>query len=167
MNIKTLIIITLCLCSLTVTAQMRTEVLLEKNWKFSRTDDAGAVQPNFDDAQWQTVTVPHDWAVYGPFDWNADLQKVAITQDGEKEATLKSGRTGGLPFIGVGWYRVKFQAPGFGSGKKASILFDGAMSNAHVYLNGQEVGYWPYGYNSFHFDVSPYLKEKDNVLAVR
>ncbi|MDR0844425.1 MAG: beta-galactosidase, partial [Tannerella sp.] len=80
------------------TAQTRTEFLLEKNWKFERTDQKEFSLPNFDDAQWQTVTVPHDWAVYGPFDGNADLQKVAITQDGEKEATLKAGRTGGLPF---------------------------------------------------------------------
>ncbi|GHT63561.1 beta-galactosidase [Bacteroidia bacterium] len=166
MKVKLLFVLLLG-ASLVGTAQTRTEVLLEKNWKFSRTDAVEAVRPEFDDSKWQTVNVPHDWAIYGPFDGNADVQNVAIVQDGETKASLKAGRTGGLPFIGVGWYRVKFQAPGFGSGKKASILFDGAMSNARVYLNGQEVGYWPYGYNSFHFDISPYLKEKDNVLAVR
>ncbi|GHV68719.1 beta-galactosidase [Bacteroidia bacterium] len=149
MKIKLLVL--LLGVSLLGTAQTRTEVLLEKNWKFSRTDAVEAVRPEFDDNKWQTVTVPHDWAIYGPFD---------------KKAGEKVGPAG-LPFIGVGWYRVKFQVPGFGSGKKASILFDGAMSHARVYLNGQEVGYWPYGYNSFHFDISPYLKEKDNVLAVR
>jgi beta-galactosidase len=150
-----------------VLAQPRTEFLLEKNWKFSRFDSPEAVSPDFDDARWQTVTVPHDWAIYGPFDGNADVQNVAITQDGETQASLKAGRTGGLPFVGVGWYRTTFHAPGFRQGRKASVLFDGAMSNARVYLNGHEAGYWPYGYNSFHFDISPYLKEKDNVLTVR
>jgi beta-galactosidase len=157
----------LFICAALAEAQTRTEFLLEKNWKFSRTDNPEAIQPAFDDTRWQSVTVPHDWAIYGPFDGNADLQNVAIAQDGETQASMKSGRTGGLPFIGVGWYRIKFQAPGFGPGRKASILFDGAMSNARVYLNGHEVGYWPYGYNSFHFDISSCLKEKDNVLAVR
>ncbi|MDR1273388.1 MAG: DUF4982 domain-containing protein [Odoribacteraceae bacterium] len=141
--------------------------MLEKNWKFSRADDPGAIDPGFDDAGWQTVTVPHDWAIRGPFDGNADAQRVAITQDGETEASPKAGRTGGLPFVGVGWYRLRFDAPGFIAGKKASLLFDGAMSDARVYLNGQEVGRWPYGYNSFHFDVTPCLKETGNTLAVR
>jgi beta-galactosidase len=148
-------------------AQPRTELLLEKNWKFSLTDNQEAVKPGFDDSSWQSVTVPHDWAIYGPFDGHADEQNVAIEQDGEKVASMKAGRTGGLPFIGIGWYRVHFQASQFTKGKSASILFDGAMSNARVYLNGHEVGYWPYGYNSFHFDITPYLNEKDNVLAVR
>ncbi|MDR1672846.1 MAG: DUF4982 domain-containing protein [Bacteroidales bacterium] len=152
----------------------RVEFLLEKNWKFMRTDaspvtsdEYTAVRPDFDDSRWQTVTVPHDWAIYGPFDGTNDLQRVAIVQDGEKEATVKTGRTGGLPFVGTGWYRIRFDAPSFVGGKSASILFDGAMSNARVYLNGHEVGYWAYGYNSFHFDITPYLKDRDNVLAVR
>jgi beta-galactosidase len=159
--------ILICTGACMIAGQTRTSFLMEKNWRFSRTDDAGAVSPGFDDSKWQPVTVPHDWAIYGPFDGNADVQSVAIAQDGETEASLKAGRTGGLPFIGVGWYRIRFDAPGFGTGKKASILFDGAMSNARIYLNGREIGFWPYGYNSFHFDVTPYLKATDNMLAVR
>jgi hypothetical protein len=155
------------LISTALSAQVRTDFLLEKNWKFSRADNPEAIKPDFNDATWQTVTVPHDWAIYGPFDGNADVQNVAIEQDGETKASMKAGRSGGLPFIGVGWYRVKFNAPDFDKSKTASILFDGAMSNASVYLNGHEVGYWPYGYNSFYFDITQYLKEKDNLLAVR
>ncbi|MDR1762883.1 MAG: DUF4982 domain-containing protein [Dysgonamonadaceae bacterium] len=162
-----LLIISLLSCISVLAQQPRTEILLEKNWKFSRTDEAAAAKPDFNDAKWQTVTVPHDWAVYGPFDGNADVQNVAIIQDGETEASMKAGRTGGLPFIGVGWYRLRFDADSFGSDKAAEIIFDGAMSNARVYLNGSEIGYWPYGYNSFHFDLTPFLKQKDNVLAVR
>lgn len=137
-------------------------------WKFSRTDDANAKNINYDDSKWQTVSVPHDWAIYGPFDANNDRQKVAIEQDGQKEAMSHAGRTGGLPFVGAGWYRLNFECPSFKDGKRATLLFDGAMSHARVWVNGQEVGYWPYGYNSFYFDVTDQLKVGEvNTLAVR
>lgn len=151
-----------------LSAQVRNEFLLEKNWKFTREDNPDFIKPAFDDSKWQSVTVPHDWAIYGPFSSQNDKQEVAISQDGQKEAMEHAGRTGGLPFVGVGWYRIEFEVPQFAEGKKASILFDGAMSHAKVYINGEEVGYWPYGYNSFHFDITKYLKpEQKNTLAVR
>ena len=86
----------------------RTETLLRDHWRFTRGDVAGAEQPSFDDSRWQQVSVPHDWAITGPFGSEFDLQNVAVTQNGEQEATLKTGRTGGLPYIGVGWYRTTF-----------------------------------------------------------
>ena len=149
-------------------AQVRTEQLLEKGWKFTREDKVEFSQAGYDDAKWQSVTVPHDWAIYGPFSINNDKQNVAIAQDGQKEAMEHAGRTGGLPFVGVGWYRLDFEAPSFADGKQATLIFDGAMSHARVYVNGKEAGYWPYGYNSFHLDVTPYLKAGEvNELAVR
>lgn len=151
-----------------VSAQVRTEFLLEKGWKFTREDNPESVQPSFDDSQWQSVTVPHDWAIYGPFSIHNDKQNVAISQDGQKEAMEHAGRTGGLPFVGVGWYRTTLDIPQFAPGKKAFILFDGAMSHAQVYINGKKVGYWPYGYNSFWFDITPFIEAgKSNTLAVR
>ena len=120
-----------------LSAQVRTEMLLEKGWKFSREDKPEAIQVAFDDSQWQSVTVPHDWAIYGPFSSQNDKQNVAITQDGQKEAMEHAGRTGGLPFVGVGWYRNTLEVPAFKAGKKAFILFDGAMSHAEVYINGK------------------------------
>lgn len=147
---------------------MRTEQLLEKGWRFTREDSEEFSRVGFDDSKWQSVTVPHDWAIYGPFSIENDKQNVAITQDGQREALEHAGRTGGLPFVGVGWYRLKFTADGFAEGKRATILFDGAMSHARVYLNGVEVGYWPYGYNAFHFDITEHLKVGEvNELAVR
>ena len=147
---------------------MRTEQLLEKGWRFTREDSAEFSRVGFDDSKWQSVTVPHDWAIYGPFSIENDKQNVAITQDGQREALEHAGRTGGLPFVGVGWYRLKFTADSFAEGKRATILFDGAMSHARVYLNGVEVGYWPYGYNAFHFDITEHLKVGEiNELAVR
>ena len=148
-------------------AQVRTQQTFEKGWKFTREDQPAFSNVGFDDAKWQSVTVPHDWAIYGPFDINNDRQNMAIAQDGQTEEMEHAGRTGGLPFIGVGWYRLEFDAPSFSAGKTATILFDGAMSHARVWLNGHELGYWPYGYNSFHFDVTPYLKATGNTLAVR
>ena len=146
----------------------RQEVLLEKGWKFTR-DDGDFAPVAVDDSAWEQVRVPHDWAIYGPFDANNDAQVVAITQNYERRATLKTGRTGGLPYVGVGWYRLEFDAPDFGPGRSAELLFDGAMSQAKVYVNGQFVGEWPYGYNSFHFDITKYLNRdgKRNTLAVR
>lgn len=157
------------ICSLAfMQAQVRTEQTFEKGWKFTREDNADFAKPGFNDAKWQNVTVPHDWAIYGPFSINNDKQEMAITQDGQTEAMEHAGRTGGLPFVGTGWYRLNFDAPSFEKGKKATLIFDGAMSHARVYVNGQEAGYWPYGYNSFYVDATPYLKPGEkNELAVR
>ena len=149
-------------------AQVRTVQTFKKGWKFTREDSKDFSSRTYNDIKWQSVTVPHDWAIYGPFSINNDKQNVAIAQDGQKEAMEHAGRTGGLPFVGVGWYRLNFEAPAFAKGKKATLVFDGAMSHAHVYVNGQKAGYWPYGYNSFFMDVTPYLKENEvNTLAVR
>ena len=163
-----LLFVAICCIAFGVEAQVRTEQLLEKGWRFTREDSAEFSRVGFDDSKWQSVTVPHDWAIYGPFSIENDKQHVAITQDGQREALEHAGRTGGLPFVGVGWYRLKFTADGFAEGKRATILFDGAMSHARVYLNGVEVGYWPYGYNAFHFDITEHLKVGEvNELAVR
>lgn len=144
----------------------RCETLLKKGWRFSQEDSRQAALKDYDDSHWQEVKVPHDWAIYGPFDRKHDLQTVAVTQDGETKATLKTGRSGGLPYIGTGWYRTTFDAT---PGRMVSLVFDGAMSEARVWVNGQEVGEWPFGYNSFHFDVTPYLNSdgSPNQLAVR
>jgi beta-galactosidase len=149
-------------------AQTRSEQLLEKNWKFTREDPEGAMRADFDDSGWQSVTVPHDWAVYGPFDAGNDRQKMAISQDGQQQARTHAGRTGGLPYIGTGWYRIRFSVPGFDVNKKVTLLFDGAMSNAQVWVNGLLVGNWPYGYNSFYFDITRFMNPQgENTLAVR
>ena len=151
-----------------LSAQVRTEQLLDRGWRFTREDSEEFIKPEYSDKKWESVTVPHDWAIYGPFSIHNDKQNVAITQDGQKEAMEHAGRTGGLPFVGAGWYRLKFEAPTFVEGKRATLIFDGAMSHARVYVNGAEVGFWPYGYNSFHFDVTDYLKVGEvNTLAVR
>nr|WP_242052324.1 glycoside hydrolase family 2 TIM barrel-domain containing protein [Dysgonomonas sp. GY75] len=149
---------------------VRNEFLLEKNWKFSKGDYPDAVRTGFDDKNWESVTIPHDWAIYGPFDREHDLQEVAVTQNGEKVATVKTGRTGGLPYVGIGWYRNTFDVGNFEKGKKrVTLLFDGAMSEARVYVNGKEACFWPFGYNSFHCDVTDLLNTdgKNNTLAVR
>ncbi len=151
-------------------AQQRTEFLLEKNWRFCKGDFPQAISNDFNDKNWEEVRIPHDWAIYGPFDRKHDLQEVAIIQNGEKVPTVKTGRTGGLPYMGVGWYRTFFDVKNFQSEKQIITLkFDGAMSEARVYVNGKEVCFWPYGYNAFHCDVTEVLNTdgKNNLLAVR
>lgn len=131
---------------------------LNEGWEFSKGDLDSA-------KQWQKVRVPHDWAIYGPFDRANDLQTVAVEQNGEKEETVKTGRTGGLPFIGKGSYRTTFEISDT-TGRNITLIFDGAMSNAHVKVNGKEVAYWPYGYNSFYTDLSDAVVPGDNSLTV-
>ncbi len=144
----------------------RKEFLLEENWKFSKGDFENAFEANFNDADWENVTVPHDWAIYGPFDRKNDLQEVAVTQNNETIASVKTGRTGGLPYVGVGWYRTKFDVP---ANKTVNLIFDGAMSEARVYVNNKEAIFWPYGYNSFYVDVTSLLNAdgRNNTIAVR
>lgn len=143
----------------------RVETSLKDGWRFHRGEADGAFMPAYDDSGWDKVSVPHDWAITGPFSIENDLQNVQIVQNMETKASLKTGRTGGLPYVGIGWYRTEFSVP---DGMTAELLFDGAMSEARVYVNGHEVCFWPYGYSPFHCDVTPYLnKSGSNVLAVR
>jgi len=137
------------------------------NWMFLNEDVIDGEKSGIKTELWETVTVPHDWAIKGPFDKEIDAQKVKVQQDMDKEAQLRTGRTGALPHIGVGWYRKTFTVPEFKTGKQALLVFDGAMSDAHVWVNGEKVGNHPYGYGYFYFDISNQLKGGENLLAVR
>lgn len=148
-------------------AQTRKEILLDKNWKFTREDGSDFANTNFNDSKWQNVQIPHDWAIYGPFSANNDKQHMAISQDGQKEALEHAGRTGGLPFVGVGWYRTTINLDNDIKNKSSILQFDGAMSNAQVFVNGKKAGSWPNGYNSFFFDISDLLVPGTNNIAVR
>ena len=135
-------------------AQSR-KVINLPSWDFSR-----------DGKAWSQVAVPHDWAISGPFDKKWDLQMVAIEQNGEKEKTEKSGRSGALPWIGEGMYKMNLQLPkGY---KRAVLVFDGAMSQPVVSVNGKEAGRWAYGYNAFRIDITPYVQfgGKKNLVEV-
>ncbi|SDS34206.1 beta-galactosidase [Mucilaginibacter mallensis] len=109
-----------------------------------------AESTTYNDNAWQKLSLPHDWAITGPF--RIDLE----------------GGTGKLPWKGIGWYRKHFTVPAADAGQQIFVDFDGAMANAKIYLNGHYVGTWPYGYNSFRMDLTPYIKVgKENILAVR
>ena len=127
----------------------RTETLL-RDWTFNGKEQ---------------VRIPHDWAITGPFDRSIDLQVVAILQNGETEASEKTARSGGLPWIGKGFYECTVDLDKT-PGTKCTLLFDGAMSNARVYVNGAFAGEWPYGYNSFYFDVTEFVKAGSNAIRV-
>ncbi len=142
--------------------------LFDKGWRFLNSDPKGAEKIKFDDSKWEAVQVPHDWAIKGPFDKNNDLQITTIVEDGEKADTEHSGRTGGLPHVGKGWYRKKFSVPKNSQGKRFFIEFDGVMANSKIYLNEKYIGSWPFGYASFYFELTDHMKfNAENVLAVR
>ena len=112
--------------------------------------DIRYIQPEFNDSAWQPVTLPHDWGIDGPF---------------QQEYP---GETGKLPWWGVGWYRKHFSLTANDAGKRIYLDIDGAMSYAMVWLNGQPVGGWPYGYTSWRLDLTPFVCfDRDNVLSIR
>jgi beta-galactosidase len=150
--------------AVTAMAQDGREWNFDFDWHFLRADVTGADQPGFDDSGWRVLDVPHDWSIedlpadgstnrVGPFD--PDLSP-------GKDAT---GNTVG----GTGWYRKYFTLPVSDSGKMISVRFDGVYMDADFWINGQSLGSHPYGYTSFAFDLTPYLKTagQTNVLAVR
>ena len=158
-------LIALALASSVSAFSQRTETLI-RNWKFANEDVEGAQSTTFNDSKWKNVVVPHDWAINGPFSKEIDIQKVAIEQNGEKESTEKTGRTGALPYIGTGWYRTTFKVDaGY---QRTLLVFDGVMSCPEVYLNGKKVGEWKYGYTPFVLDVTSAVNRNgSNTLAVR
>jgi beta-galactosidase len=110
------------------------------------------VRSDFDDAAWEQLNLPHDWAISGTFD-----------------APGVDGGLGRLPINGIGWYRktLSIEANVTSSGKSIFLDVDGAMAYSAVWLNGNLVGGWPFGYNSFRLDLTPYVKAGDNQLAIR
>ncbi|MCM1522717.1 MAG: DUF4982 domain-containing protein [Muribaculaceae bacterium] len=148
----------IALTSAASASAQRDVTTLNEGWQFTKGVPTA-------DTKWESVRVPHDWAIYGPFDRANDLQVVAVEQNGETEKTEKTGRTGGLPFIGKGSYKTTFEVPDT-TGRSITLIFDGAMSNAHVKVNGKEVAFWPYGYNTFYVNVDDAVKPGDNLLEV-
>ena len=126
---------------------------LDAEWLFSRGDAPAAEQPMFDDANWRTVDVPHDWAIEGPF-----LKDEPV------------GRGGGYRPSGVSWYRKRFTLPPVPAGRRVFVEFDGVMANSEVWINGHRLGRRPFGYVSFGYELTGLLERGDdrpNTLAVR
>ena len=130
---------------------VRTDTLL-RQWQFT--------QDTTENPVWEEVTVPHDWSISGPFDRANDLQEVIVWQNGEREPTWKTGRSGGLPWMGKGHYHTRVAVH---KERFYTLVIDGAMSHADVYVNGEEVCYWPYGYNTFDCYILPDLITGDSV----
>ena len=163
-----LLVLILQLFVFQVNSEVREVITLSNNWKFINSDVKGAEQISLSTKKWETVKIPHDWAIKGPFDKEIDKQVVQVIQDMDDRPKEQTGRTGALPYIGVGWYRNNFTLPNISDNQQVIITFDGAMSNAEVYLNGEKIGERPYGYSYFYFDITPYIKNnEENLLAVR
>lgn len=125
---------------------------MDFGWRFFLGDPGGAQTANFDDSKWQGVDLPHDWSIFGPFD----------------ETAPAGGGSGYLP-TGIGWYRKTFQLPDALKNRQIRIEFDGVYENSEVWINDHPLGRRPFGYISFSYDLTPYLKFGDqaNVIAVR
>jgi beta-galactosidase len=134
----------------TVYSQPRVRQNFNQDWKFYLGDEGAAKSPDFNDGGWRTLTLPHDWSIEGKFD--------------EKNPAKPEG--GGLP-TGVGWYRKSFIVPAAMQKKDIFIEFDGVYKNSEVWINGHSLGKRPYGYISFQYEMTKYLKSGKNVIAVR
>ncbi|MDT8389331.1 MAG: glycoside hydrolase family 2 TIM barrel-domain containing protein [Lentisphaeria bacterium] len=142
---------------------------LRDGWKFTRMRHEDALSPACDDSEWQSVRIPHDWAIAGPFDRRNDIdRRVAEGQlDVEKGVSEITGRTGGLPHVGEGWYRRTLDVPESSKGRCFRLECDGIMSHSVVYCNGEKAGSWPNGYTSFAFDLTHLIKPGEaNMIAV-
>jgi len=129
--------------------QQREFSTLDTGWRFQRGSHPDAHQVGFDDSRWETVSVPHDWAIAGP-----------VIPDGD-------GNTGKLPWQGEGWYRLSLPVPASYANQRVYLVFDGVMAAPEVYVNGALAGRWDYGYTSFYLDVTEHLQPgRDNLLAV-
>src|SRR6185437_9457377 len=143
--------VAICCCVVTAGASTRQVQPFTSGWRFLQSDALGAQAPSFDDSSWQTVTLPHDWAIAGPID--------------EKSPT---GPAGGFFPAGIGWYRKTFDVPAAAATRRTFIVFDGVMANSDVWINGELLGHRPYGYVSFYYDLTDHLHYGgSNTIAVR
>lgn len=138
-----------CAIGCMLTAQARDRQNFDNGWRFVLADSAQMSKTDYHDTHWRTLNLPHDWAVEGDF-----------------LCSNPSGAGGGALPGGIGWYRKTFNLQKK-QGERYFIEFDGVYMNARVYINGKEVGYRPYGYSSFEYDITPYLIAGRNVVAVR
>ena len=125
-------------------------ILLNSNWLFALGDQPNANEVSFDDKDWRALDLPHDWSIEGAYD---------------KEAS--TGGSGGYLPTGIGWYRKHFQVNQNDLSKTVCIEFDGVYMNSEVWINGTSLGKHPYGYTSFQYELSSYLRAGENILAVR
>ena len=142
--------------------------LFDFEWRFAKGDPGGAEAPGFDDRQWRLLDLPHDWSIEDlpvPTSGAPSSRVVSGPFDSEAPGGINSGFTVG----GTGWYRKHFTVPEVWQGKVVMVQFDGVYMNADVWINGRQLGNHPYGYTSFGFELSPYLRfgGQENVLAVR
>jgi beta-galactosidase len=136
---------------------------LNNGWKFIKDSLISAEDTAFDDSKWRIVDLPHDWSI-------EDLPgQQTAKQIGPFSINSPGGGAMGYIFGGTGWYRKHFTIDSKNEGKKVTVLFDGVMDESDVWINGRHLGYHPYGYTPFAFDITPFLNPvgHPNILAVR
>ena len=151
-NILLLLVLLLLLSSCADNEKMQGDILFDFNWKFALNDHPGAENPDYDDSNWRVLDVPHDFSIEKPF-----------------REDNPSGPGGGYAFGGIGWYRKSFTLPAGTGGKRVIVRFEGVYRNSDVWVNGHHLGFRPYGYSTFSYDMTPYLNPsgEPNLLAVK
>ncbi len=137
----------------------RTESAFDDSWKFFRGDAAGAETIPFSDKSWRTVDLPHDWSI-------EDLPNQSDTVTGPFSKKSIGNTATGYTVGGTGWYRKHFNFVKAGQ-KKVSVYFDGVYMNSDVWINGHHLGNHPYGYTPFYYDLTPFVQNGKNTMAVR
>jgi len=140
---------------------------LKYDWQFLRGDIKNAELDTCRVKEWETVRVPHDYAIKGPFDPMNDRGNTMVNADGFPVSNNSAGRTGALPVMGTAWYRRSIHIPAAWTDKEISLEFDGVMSHCEVFANGKSVGKNVYGYTTFRVDITDVVAAGDNLLAVR
>ena len=148
---KKLLMLALLIWTTHIVAQKQVHIkdCFDFDWKFTLSDNPEYAKPDYADASWEDIQLPHDWNIKQEFD-------------------IKAGGSAAYLPEGIGWYRKTFKVPSSYQGRHVSILFDGIFQQSDVYINGQHLGYRPYGFCSIEYDMTPYIHyDKENTIAVR
>ncbi|HEU5052324.1 MAG TPA: glycoside hydrolase family 2 TIM barrel-domain containing protein [Hanamia sp.] len=156
---KLLFLLLLSLLMLSYANAQRLHKLFDASWKFHHGEVAHASFENFNDQNWRILDLPHDWSI-------EDLPNQSDSVIGPFSAKSIGATATGYTLGGIGWYRKHFSFENK-AGKKVTIYFDGVYMNSDVFINGHLLGNHPYGYTPFSYDLTPYLKNGENVIAVR
>ncbi|MDE5682787.1 MAG: beta-galactosidase, partial [Muribaculaceae bacterium] len=159
-------LINLILLIFAISPAAAADICMNRGWHFAYGDSDGACQPGFDDSNWQTVNLPHDFQIYQPWTAPGADEKADTSNQMANIASRLSSR--GFKEMGIGWYRKSFVPDGSWRGRRVLLDFGGIMLVGDIYLNGEHIGGTDYGYLGFEIDITDKLKfDEDNIIAVR
>lgn len=150
-------------CSVSTFDPASRSQLFDSDWKFNLGDLPGSATPDYDDSQWRSLDLPHDWSI------EDRAPKDSVQQIGPFSSESQGGGATGHVMGGIGWYRKSFTLDLNSKDKMISVLFDGVYMESDVWINGKHAGFHSYGYTPFSYDITPFLNPpgQKNVIAVK